>query len=96
MTVLNAGEYFVIEGNNYSSNDNMYVETSKPTFAYQGVGGIGNNGNPSEANQGMFFVPPLSCESRGNVDNIAAIEKIGGTTFQGGITIVANTGVILV
>ena len=90
LAVINSGDYFVIEGNSYSSDGNMYVQTSKPAFAYQGVGGLANNGNPSEANQGMFFVPPLSCESRGNVDNIAGIDRIGGTTFNGGITIVTN------
>ncbi|WP_157961158.1 T9SS type B sorting domain-containing protein [Lutibacter citreus] len=82
---LNAGEYYLIEGNIYNSAGNMYVETSAPVFAYQGVGAT-----TSEANQGMFFVPPLSCETRGNVDNIAAIESIGTTYFTGGITIVTK------
>ncbi|WP_298344812.1 T9SS type B sorting domain-containing protein [uncultured Algibacter sp.] len=88
---INAGEYFVIEGNNYSGNGNMYVETSQPVFAYQGVGGLGDSGNPSEANQGMFFVPPLSCETRGNLDNIANINNIGPSAYEGGITIVTKT-----
>lgn len=87
---IDAGEYYVIEGNNYSSNGNMYVETSQPVFAYQGVGGLNNNGSPSEANQGMFFVPPLSCETRGNLDNIANINNIGSTPYEGGITIVTK------
>ena len=89
---INAGEFAIIEGDRYSSNENMYVATSRPAFAYQGVGGLNRNGSPSEANQGMFFVPPLSCESRGNVDNIAAIDQIGNITFDGGITIVTNSG----
>ncbi|WP_299012458.1 T9SS type B sorting domain-containing protein [uncultured Polaribacter sp.] len=89
--VINSGEFRVLEGNFFSNDGNMFVQTSKPVFAYQGIGGLGNNGQPSEANQGMFFVPPLSCESRGNVDNIALIDRIGNITFNGGITIVANT-----
>lgn len=88
---INTGEYFVIEGNNYSSNDNMYVETSQPVFAYQGVGGLESDGQPHEANQGMFFVPPLNCETRGNLDNIANINQIGGQPYEGGITIVTTT-----
>ena len=86
-TTLNAGEYYLIEGNEYNSNGNMYVQTSHPVFAYQGIGA-----NTSEANQGLFFVPPLSCENRGKVDNIPNIEDIGATTFDGGITIVTNKG----
>ena len=49
----------------------MYVSTSKDVFVYQGVGGT-----TSEANQGMFFVPPLSCGSRGDVDNIPLLMKL--------------------
>ncbi len=87
ITTINAGEYYLIEGNQYNANGNMYVETSEDVFAYQGIGATN-----SEANQGMFFVPPLSCEARGNLDNIANIERIGFTTYNGGISIVTKTG----
>ncbi|WP_282135376.1 T9SS type B sorting domain-containing protein [Seonamhaeicola maritimus] len=83
---LNAGDYYVIEGNNYGPNSNMYVETSQDVFMYQGVGSTG------EANQGMFFVPPLSCETRGNIDNIASIDRIGSLNYVGGVTIVTKIG----
>ena len=87
--VLNKGDYRVIEGSDYNANGNMYVETSKPVFAYQGIGGLAGQ----EPNQGMFFVPPLSCENRGDVNNIANIDEIGnGSTFNGGVTIVTNIG----
>jgi gliding motility-associated-like protein len=81
------GEFHVIEGEFYNTNGNMFVETSRPAFAYQGVG-FGTN----SANQGLFFVPPLNCESKGNVNNIASIDQIGNDNFDGGVTIVTNTG----
>lgn len=81
-----AGEFYLIEGSQYT-NGNMYVKTSEPVFAYQGVGAT-----TSEANQGMYFVPPLSCETRGNLDNIAAIQSIGSTTYTGGVSIVTKAG----
>ena len=87
VATINKGEWHVIEGSSYTSGGNMYVETSKAAFAYQGVG-FGTNA----ANQGLFFVPPLSCDSKGDVDNISEIESIGSDTFDGGITIVTNTG----
>ena len=87
VATINAGGYYLIEGNNYNANGNMYVETAFPTFAYQGVGATN-----SEANQGLFFVPPLSCEARGNLDNIANIEDIGSTNYTGGVTIVTKSG----
>ena len=65
---INAGEYYLIEGAEYNTNGNMYVQTSKPAFAYQGIGA-----NGSEANQSLFFVPPLSCENRGKVDKLEAV-----------------------
>ncbi len=86
IATINSGDYYVIEGNNYSANNNMYVETSDDVFMYQGVG------SSSEANQGMFFVPPLSCETRGNIDNIANIDRIGNLVYSGGVTIVTRQG----
>ena len=85
VATINAGGYYLIEGDNYSANQNMYVSTNKNVFAYQGIGA-----NSSEANQGLFFVPPLSCENRGNVNNIANIQNIGTTVYNGGITIITN------
>jgi gliding motility-associated-like protein len=85
---INAGDYYLIEGNEYNANGNMYVNTSKNVFAYQGVGGNGNN----EPNQGMFFVPPLSCNNRGDLNSIANIRNIGPRVYNGGITIVTNRG----
>lgn len=84
-STINKGDFTLIEGNSFNAMGNMFVKTSKPVFAYQGIGA-----NSSEANQGMFFVPPLNCESRGKVDNIPNIESIGDVTFTGGITVVTN------
>jgi gliding motility-associated-like protein len=85
ITTINAGEYYLIEGDMYNTNGNMYVETSEDIFAYQGIGATS-----SEANQGMFFVPPLSCETRGNINNIVDIDRIGNTVYSGGVTIVTR------
>ena len=93
---LNAGDFIILEGDNYSSQNlgaNMYVRTqgdSHPVFAYQGVGEIftGSNGNSPNANQGMFFVPPLSEEAQDDINNIAQINKIGNLDFTGSISIV--------
>ncbi|WP_296635525.1 T9SS type B sorting domain-containing protein [Polaribacter sp.] len=88
-TTIDAGEYFVVEGNNYV-NGNMFISTSKPTFVYQGI--AEKNNQFPDANQGLFFVPPLSCENKGDVNNIASIDRIGDSNFTGGVTIVTNTG----
>ena len=83
-STINKGEYYLIEGNLFINN-NMYVNTNKNVFAYQGIGGTS-----SEANQGMFFVPPLNCGSQGDVDNIPEINRIGSRNFSGGINIITK------
>lgn len=86
ITITAANRYALIEGNSYNASGNMYVRASEDVFAYQGIG------STSEANQGMFFVPPLSCETRGNIDNIGNIDDIGSTTYSGGVSIVTKVG----
>ncbi len=96
---LNAGDWVVIEGdginnngNGYSADGNLYVRADKPVFAYQGIGRVSTPGFPG-ANQGMFFVPPLSCENTGDVNNIANIDEVGNIAFNNsGVTIVTEIG----
>ena len=98
---LNAGDFVIIQGDNYSSQDfgaNMYVRTqgdSHPVFAFQGVGEIYASNNSPNANQGMFFVPPLSEEAQDDINNIAQVDKIGSLNFTGNISIVYKEGASL-
>ena len=81
---LNEGEFIVIEGDQYV-NGNMYVSTDNKDdklFAYQGLGDVYGVAQYPAANQGMVFVPPLSCGTSGNVNNIANIDKVGDETFN--------------
>ena len=86
---LNAGQYINLTGVSYSSNGVMYVTSNKNIFAYQSVG---DNSQPSQANQELFFVPPLSCETPKEINNIPFIEKIGSRSFTGRVTITTKTG----
>lgn len=86
------GDYAIIEGGSYSPEGNMYVKTSAPVMAFQGISGVSTDPNNPEPNQGMFVVPALSCTSKGNINNIPYINKIGPNTQQGGIGIVAEKG----
>jgi len=86
---LNAGEYIFFEGNQFDANGNMTIHTNKNVFAYQS---IGDNGRADQANQEMFFVPPLSCETPKIIDNIPFINEVGSRNFNGRITMVTETG----
>ena len=86
------GAYTLIEGSNYNSNKNMYVVTSGPVMAYQGVGGVSPDPSNHEPNQGMFVVPPISCSAKGGINNIPFINRIGNNNHSGAIGIVAEKG----
>lgn len=72
VATLNAGDYYVVEGSLYGADGNIYVNTSKDAYAYQGIGGT-----TSAPNQGMFFVPPLNCKTPKIVDNIPFVKNVG-------------------
>lgn len=77
-TTLNAGEFYLVPNSNYqgTNNKNIYVETSKPVFAYQIIGGA-----PSNATSGLNFIPPLSCFFQNSV-YLPAINEIGSTNYN--------------
>ena len=95
-TLAKAGDYFIIEGDQFSSQSpggNMYVRSANldhKLFAFQGTGSVYDLANAAAANQGMFFVPPLNCSSKGDVDNIAFIDKIGNKTFEGAVSFITK------
>ena len=88
---LNAGQYLAIDGSLYGSEKTMYVRTTKPAFAYQSVGGS------TQANQEMFFVPPLNCSTPNIVNNIPFLEDIAPQSFttNSGVNVVTETGASL-
>jgi gliding motility-associated-like protein len=87
---LNAGQYLALDGSQFSASGNLFVNTSKNVFAYQGIGGT------AQANQNMHFLPPLSCETPKVVNNIPFINRVGSfTNFIGTVCIVAETGASL-
>ncbi|MDC0355314.1 hypothetical protein OAM97_03800, partial [Flavobacteriaceae bacterium] len=102
--VLDAGEHIIYEGGDYTNGSNMYISTYDPAttptsvpkklVAYQGIGYSG--GSNAGANQGLVFVPPLSCSSRGDIDNIPLINRIGSNKMIGGtLTILTEDGAVL-
>ncbi len=98
ITTLNAGQYIAFTGSDFDLNGVMYINSDNPAtttieetlFAYQSVGD-GTSG--SQANQQLFFVPPLSCKTPKEINNIPYIDKIGNITFDiGRVTITTKVG----
>jgi len=88
--VLNAGDYIALDGNDFSPQGNLYIRSTKNIFAYQT---IGDDSRTDFANQELFFVPPLSCETPHIIDNIPLVNQIGTRTFPiSRITLITETG----
>jgi hypothetical protein len=81
--LANAGDFTIITGDKFNADGNLYISTNNPDdklFVYQGTGRVNNPAYPS-ANQAMYFVPPLNCATRGDVDNIPMIDEVAGRSF---------------
>lgn len=89
VATINTGDYFTLDGTQFTAAGNLFVHTSENVFAYQS---IGDNGRTDQANQESFFVPPLSCETPHVIDNIPLIERVGSRIFSSRITLVTETG----
>lgn len=91
--VINAGQYLDLNGSNFNADGNLYVQSSENVFAYQT---IGDNSRIDYANQELFFVPPLSCETPKLIDNIPLINQIGTRTYSiSKITLITKAGATL-
>lgn len=87
-SIRNAGEYFKIEGDGFTANQTLYVSTSKPAYAYQGIGGKTN-----PANSGLFFVPPLNCSVAGTLETIPKITDVSDlNNYVGKVFLYTNIG----
>ena len=77
-TTIDKNEFTIIEGNYYDavSVPTIYASTTENVYAFQSIGGT-----TAEKNQGMFFVPPLSCLATKEVNNIPDIDKIGAVNM---------------
>ncbi|WP_309642528.1 T9SS type B sorting domain-containing protein [Flavobacterium sp.] len=91
--LLNAGEYVALDGSRFNAQGNLYVETTQNVFAYQT---IGDDSRTDYANQKMFFVPPLSCETPRIIDNIPLINQIGSRVYNiSRVTMITESGATL-
>ncbi|HKK63995.1 MAG TPA: DUF4347 domain-containing protein, partial [Bacteroidales bacterium] len=78
-TTIDEGEQAIIVGSNFSSGS-MYIETSNPVYVHHALLGLENPSNPYR-NQGLNFIPPLSCFSSFVADEIANVGQINGFNY---------------
>jgi hypothetical protein len=87
--LVNAGDYLILKGDQFNGDGNLYVSTENnedKLFAYQGTG-KDYSANAVAANQAMYFVPPLNCATKGDVDEIPFINEVAGKLFEDQATV---------
>lgn len=87
VAAINKGEYMVLDSSYYSPQNNMLIETNQPAYIYQVLAGSTN-----KRTIGLNFIPPLNCLLPLAVNNITDIDKIGATTYNGGVTVLTRSG----
>ncbi|PIF47715.1 gliding motility-associated-like protein [Chryseobacterium sp. 52] len=91
---LNAGGYYMIEGNSYinqgNGNYNMNISASKNVYVYQLL--AGTSGSTVYQTGGMNFIPPLSCFLPKEINEIGYINRIGTTYYDTKLNIITQTG----
>lgn len=90
-SVLNAGDWVLIDDSYYlasgSGHRNMFVETSKPVYCFQFLGGSASTATP-----GMNLLAPLSCKLPYAVNEMSDVDFIGTQAFTGGVFLVTRSG----
>ena len=103
---LDAGEHIFVEGDQFTNNpsssiDYLYLQSNKNIYVFQGTGKKGSEVGYFDsqqihwygANQGMFFVPPLSCTNVGDVESIARIDEVDDNSkFSGSLFVLSSYG----
>jgi subtilisin-like proprotein convertase family protein len=101
---IDAGDYYVINGSDFSVNENLYVETSAPVYMYQTANGTDGGVNYNERQNGLNFLPPVGCSGGRNVTlpnvdfigqvYINIIADIGATVYVDGVLLGSGDPVI--
>ena len=61
IATINAGDYYVVDGVNFSANENLYFQSSAPVYMYQTVNGGNGATDDNERQSDINFLPPVGC-----------------------------------
>jgi subtilisin-like proprotein convertase family protein len=87
VATINTGDYHVFDVNDFTANENMYIESSAPVFVYQTANSGDGTTDDNERQCGLNFLPPIGCSGSKTV-LLPDVDFIG--TAQ--INIIANAG----
>lgn len=71
IATINAGDYYIISGNEYPASNTMLIRTSQPAYVYQTTNANDANGN------GLNFIAPILADLEVQDLLIPAIDQLG-------------------
>lgn len=77
LATLNAGEYLVVSGSNFTASNTLYVQTTQPVSVFQTTAGA-----DSSANIGLNFVVPLNDAILPQEVVIPQVDELGTATLR--------------
>jgi len=88
IAVLDEGEFYFIETEKFTANDNLYILATEKVYVFQTVSGSSTNIGPTV---GLNFIPPLNCVGAKEV-NLPFVNSLAGGNGEGRINIITKTG----
>lgn len=85
---LDEGEFYHIETEKFTADDNLYILATEKVFVFQTVSGSASNIGPTV---GLNFIPPLNCVGAKEV-NLPFVNSLAGGSGEGRINIITKAG----
>ena len=88
---VNDGDFLEIHGNQFSSNQNMFVKTSKPAYVHHSL-----RGRNHKATDGLNFIPPVSSFNVDELNELSQPRRIAGASYSNSkLLLTVETGATL-
>jgi len=88
IAVLDEGEFYFVETEKFTANDNLYILATEKIYVFQTVSGSSSNIGPTV---GLNFIPPLNCVGAKEV-NLPFVNSLAGNSGDGRINIITKAG----
>jgi len=88
IAILDEGEFYFVETEKFTANDNLYILATEKVYVFQTVSGSSSNIGPTV---GLNFIPPLNCVGAKEV-NLPFVNSLAGNNGDGRINIITKAG----
>jgi gliding motility-associated-like protein len=94
VAILDEGEFYFIETEKYTDNDNLYILSTEKVYVFQTSSGQGINSDGDDKagpTVGLSFIPPLNCVGAKEV-NLPFVNSLTGPGGSSKVNIITKAG----